>query len=475
MKISSIHLKDYLRFKDFPLDLTYPAGHEKAGEPLDKVCFIGQSGTGKTTILNLIRAIAAHGLIDKSYVMPSMKSITAETHLNTGAARHVQIQDGEISVAMDKKTWKTTRKMTSKDIERHLAHYKDSNILLSFPADITTNLDGIFVETQSSAGFGFPILKETKQEAETVSVQKPEDTLRLKFFDFDMKEVGKIWGNILKEVNEYKEAETRFNSGFAHQFSSQDGAVAPEMLVKKLTEEFNRWKAANPNPLGPLAEKLNTILNSFCLEIRPQFKFESADDLRFVKVYATNGGREVPHKFWSTGTKQLILTATPLVQLNTDKSIILMDEPERSFYPDIQQKLVGFYTQLAPQAQFFFSTHSPIIASAFDPWEIVELKFDEQGNIVQDQFFDGERAEENFRLHPKYLRWDSILTRVFDLENEGNPARAEKLQQLAELDVKLKRLKSNGQNRSDEAAQLWEAFKETADLLDWKITTYAQN
>ncbi|MBL0015713.1 MAG: hypothetical protein IPP17_04565 [Bacteroidetes bacterium] len=49
MKIHKIILKDYQQFKDLEIDLTYPVGHEKAGQPLDKVCFIGQSGTGKTT------------------------------------------------------------------------------------------------------------------------------------------------------------------------------------------------------------------------------------------------------------------------------------------------------------------------------------------------------------------------------------------------------------------------------------------
>jgi recombinational DNA repair ATPase RecF len=54
MKISKIHIKDFHQFKDFTLDLTYPKGHEKAGQPLDKVCFIGQSGTGKISLLELI-------------------------------------------------------------------------------------------------------------------------------------------------------------------------------------------------------------------------------------------------------------------------------------------------------------------------------------------------------------------------------------------------------------------------------------
>ncbi len=51
MFISSIKISDHHQFKDFELDLTYPKGHQKAGQPLDKVCIIGQSGTGKTTLL----------------------------------------------------------------------------------------------------------------------------------------------------------------------------------------------------------------------------------------------------------------------------------------------------------------------------------------------------------------------------------------------------------------------------------------
>ena len=54
MKITRIQIKDFHQFKDIDIDLTYPLGHKKAGQPLDKVCIIGQSGTGKTTLLKFI-------------------------------------------------------------------------------------------------------------------------------------------------------------------------------------------------------------------------------------------------------------------------------------------------------------------------------------------------------------------------------------------------------------------------------------
>ncbi len=44
-----------MQFKNLELELTYPNGHEKEGQPLDKICIIGQSGTGKTNLLNIIK------------------------------------------------------------------------------------------------------------------------------------------------------------------------------------------------------------------------------------------------------------------------------------------------------------------------------------------------------------------------------------------------------------------------------------
>ena len=54
MKICKIIAQKSLQFDDCVIDLTYPESHPKAGEPLEKVCFIGPNGTGKTRILELI-------------------------------------------------------------------------------------------------------------------------------------------------------------------------------------------------------------------------------------------------------------------------------------------------------------------------------------------------------------------------------------------------------------------------------------
>jgi hypothetical protein len=50
------------------------------------------------------------------------------------------------------------------------------------------------------------------------------------------------------------------------------------------------------------------------------------------------------------------------------------------------------------------------------------------------------------------------------------PERQQKLQELAELDVRLQKIKkANGTTNQEEVKVLWERYKHIADLLDWKI------
>ena len=76
-----------------------------------------------------------------------------------------------------------------------------------------------------------------------------------------------------------------------------------------------------------------------------------------------------------------MLTTLPLFFLNLKNTIILFDEVENSLFPDVQRELISYYTKLAPEAQFFFATHSPIIATQFEPCERFILKFDENGFV----------------------------------------------------------------------------------------------
>jgi hypothetical protein len=171
----------------------------------------------------------------------------------------------------------------------------------------------------------------------------------------------------------------------------------------------------------------------------------------------------------STGTKQILLSAIPLALIETANKIILFDEPERSLFPDVQRTLIKYYTDLAPEAQFFFATHSPIIASQFEPWEIVELKFNENGNVYREDYLkkDMSRHIDNYKFYPKYMRWDSILTEIYDLDAEGQPEREEELEKLAETNQAIKYYKEKG--NTEKVQELIIEYKKIAEKLRWKI------
>jgi len=295
-----------------------------------------------------------------------------------------------------KKVKSVTEIREGKNITRRLKtdvikyFYIGKNIMIAFPAEIINNINQILAEKPSHPSLIFKTVTEIKQQKRA---EPP------KVWDFETDNVLEIWNEILQDINAYKIEELKYSQ----QITKALGINAQN--ADRAFENYKRWKQENPNPIEQLAQQLDPILNKFSLAVKTSFDFESIEDLKFIQIQS-KGGTEIPYSGWSTGTKQVILTMTPLLKLNTDDSIILVDEPERSLYPDIQTEIINYYKSAAPKAQFFFATHSPIIASAFEPWEIVELKFNPQGIVYQEKYYQGSRHVDNYFIDPRYLRWD---------------------------------------------------------------------
>lgn len=101
----------------------------------------------------------------------------------------------------------------------------------------------------------------------------------------------------------------------------------------------------------------------------------------------------------------------------------------------------------------------------------MELKFDSEGNIYRELYFKGENHVDNYHTDARYLRWDGILTKVFDLKDEGNTEhRSEKLMEFSILKKKIKELKNdpNFDSNSKEFKKLREKFERAGELLDWE-------
>lgn len=451
MKLTELHIKDYNQFEDFKLDLTYPKGHPKAGQALDKVCFIGQSGTGKTSLIEL--------LIESVLLTAKLSNYTFHKQQNNAYS---------INLTKNNRRLYSTHKLSLRynnsielSLEQNENYEKqDSNENDEIPFfikfdNVTPDILEFFQNTFNI--IGFPC--DSNSYVENISRDF------LKIFPIALTEDSNLkttWALINKSIIEDRELEIKKSLEISK--ALQNPKLTNEDILK-VREEFFNWRKNSPNPIVDLAENfLDKILNRFNLKVKTELDFERKEDIETIKIQ-TRQGEDIPFEGLSTGTKQVILTALPLYGLKPEKAIILFDEPERSLYPDIQKEIVDFYTSMAKDSQFFFATHSPLIASSFEPWEIVELKFNEKGKVYQEKYYEGEKHVDNYTINPQYLTWTGILQKVFDLEQESNPLRDRQLIELATLESKLK----HNSLSLEKKKETFEKYQKLATLLNWEL------
>jgi len=285
--------------------------------------------------------------------------------------------------------------------------------------------------------------------------------------DFCFHETKNSWDFALKDIIDYR-ANRLKRAIEITDLKTQQKNNAKE--TNKEEKEYQEWLNSHPNPVKTIAEQcLDKILAKVGLKVKVDIDIPSIRNLAYIQLQATDG-TDIPGEFWSTGSMNIVSKILPLFQIQPQNAVILIDEPEHSLYPDIQLEIIDWYTQHTQNCQFFFATHSPVIASVFEPWEIIDLRFDrEYRRVIINPFFEGERNVDNYKPHPQYLRWDLILQEIFKMEEEGGEKRIEALDQFAALNVRLRKLKENNRLNTPEAKNLIEEAKKLANKLHWQI------
>lgn len=439
MKLYKIEMKDVYQFDDITIDLTYPAGHEKAGQPLDKVCIIGQSGTGKTKLLELIRDSLAEGLFEEPIFRHQIEFASKP-------------YSAMLSYKVDNVNFFMEAIFSPRDIFKNKS--KSFHKLLWNPA-LWNAIKEFIHKPKNLVALYYPQNLSIERNAQLTNLNYP-------VVDFEQINIGAAWMNIVNDIGNYR-ADVFLESKKWGDASTKNPEKANEYL--KILQD---WKKNNTDPLEKLAEKLDKILNVFYLKIAQDYTSKTVRELSSIPVQHLITGKEFDYNSLSTGTQRIINTGIPLYQLKPQDAIIIFDEVENSLYPDIQKIIIDYYTGLAPTCQFFFATHSPIIASNFEPWEIVELKFNDEGKVKQELNYTGERHVDNYKFDPRYLSWDAILVDLFDMDSDGSDVREKKMQELATVNVKLRTLRKKGASE----AEINDAVKEVeklANTLQWDL------
>ena len=444
MKVSKIHIKDFHQFNDLEIDLTYPAGHEKEGKPLEKICFIGQSGTGKTKMLDIIGGL---------------------TYNDHELKRKYDFQPGNAVIGIVNFDMRYDRQLSINELYPYDVSYYHYG-----PEDEITykrflEIENVYISFINPNLIYYPA--ELKYEM-SEEVLNNGNLKNKKILDFSIDKASDIWNIILADIQAHQEKELEIRQKISRVVEdNKNDLTRIKEAVTTAVAALEDWQKNNFNPIEDIDEKcLNPILEPFHLRVKTKLDIKRKEDIGFIKLEDTNGN-EIPYGLWSTGTKQVVLSALPLYLLKPKHTIILFDEPERSLYPDLQRNIINYYQTLAPDCQMFFATHSPIIASSFEPWEIVELKFNSKGHVYQEKYYTGERHVDNYNISPNYLTYDLILSKVFDMKETYPAERDEKITEALMLRNQLNKLKTENKLKTKEGEDILTRYMKLARQLAW--------
>lgn len=358
MKISKLNIEQYKHLENLEFDFTYQTG-ERKGQPLDKICFIGQSATGKTNLLDKIFTSVKESqdwLINgNKFGLPFLQ---APVSYKSKSSITIQFNNSSYFKKNNNLTY------NGKEFTFGIVNISDQGTNLLISPKENSNLH--YFKANLISDKNIEIFSENPIDLIEKHPKINNNNIQINIFDSNVPK--EIWLSLIKDILFYRKKFTQKMSELIHK-----GLLANQ---KKLSSEFTKWQKENPNKLEEFALKFNPLIKKLNLEI------DLVNTEYSIPISNKKNEEIIPIQNTSTGTKGLLLTFLPLFKLDTKDAIILMDEPERSLYPDMQMDLIEHYQNLAPDAQFIVATHSPFIAASFEAEERFILYFDEDGKVA---------------------------------------------------------------------------------------------
>ena len=388
MKISEIYIKNYLQFRDFHLDLTYP----DTGEALDKICFIGANGTGKSNLLKIILAFIEK--LDTCYTkLFNLESIFENLEKNSLIYFCVREKLESVHILILKRnTFYYSERTWNKYIYEMLS---DANFSFSELSD----REQIMFQNKSyqklSERLRLFANADKHVDEDIVSYAQPDRVSliensdlpntnlnqALPIFDFfplyhdiSYSNVDDFWKILIYHIKKRERDYLRFLESVENQ----------DLKVNEVKRKFEQ---ENPEILSKLSEQWNLILERAGLEFdveNAKIPVQLNDNLE-AYIRLKNSKQNILYNNLSTGIRNFIFQLGHIYTLYFNRDIkrgfLLIDEPELSLFPDLLYDLIERYLSIIQNTQFFVATHNPIIAAQFEPAERFILEFNDEGFV----------------------------------------------------------------------------------------------
>ncbi|HMR90324.1 MAG TPA: AAA family ATPase [Saprospiraceae bacterium] len=167
----------------------------------------------------------------------------------------------------------------------------------------------------------------------------------------------------------------------------------PENLTKTKQQLLDEFELISPKILDKLGKLWNKILEKAGLEFDVENASNPIQLTDNLKAYIVLKGsnQRINYNQLSTGIRNYIFRIGHIFTLYFNRSIdngfLLLDEPENSLFPDFLFELMETYETLVldkngkNNTQIFMTTHNPIVAAQFEPWERIILEWKTDGTV----------------------------------------------------------------------------------------------
>ncbi len=398
MKIKKIEIKKYKMFDDLTLDFT-----DINGNPLDVIVIAGINGSGKTSLLQLLRKLFSAS----SNVYPVKQAlIDFEKEPNAIICESINL-DVQIS---------EENFLDINDFITTIRNISDAKVITRIPLFRKKDSKNILSYSLEKKGKNFFI---THNDFLPFVVLPPNKMFNIWYFVANHLDLGQ---------NQHENKHS--NKDIIH-----DGIVSlfdifslSNTVDDYIVESIKQSLLQNREQTGQEAIKkrineINQLLHGISLQTK---LVDVADD---KPIFETFNGKVVSLADLSSGEKQLYYRATLLSKLNPQNSLIMVDEPENSLHPTWQREVVKLYQNAGSNNQVILATHSPHIIASVDPKNLFLLYINEETHQIE--CINAAKAH----LHSKGVEPNRILREIMDtpLRDADTQARIDKVADVVRL------------------------------------------
>jgi len=379
--ITGLYIKNYRQFRHIRLDFCDPV----TNEALDKICFIGSNGTGKSTLLELLSRVCLATLLRQN-VDPSYPDSLVCWQIQVDKERYFILKSGSIDLLPNRhlvlprhveeiSAWEA---LWDDEVPFNQAHpqfqrFVDIGLGLtnSFATKVTLhpNVSDLAIHSISD---GIQTIDKVPQT--TLNKALPLMGNVPAFHRSKASDLTDFWNFLIYQI---KKRESDY-----HAFL--DDEANQSLSVAEARQKFN---AENPSILDGLAKQWDSILEQAGLELDVQnakIPIQLNENLEaYIRLKDTD--TTIDYNLLSAGVRNFIFQLGHIYTLyfnrQIDRGFLFLDEPEQSLYPDFLYDIIERYLSIIQNTQLFVATHSEIVAAQFKPAERIRLQFDDDGSV----------------------------------------------------------------------------------------------